>query len=62
MEAAMSKSIWYADGLRWIGSIFNDAAEHIERSASEVALLDPRALREADQYVNEVRTRAHIQF
>ena len=58
----MSRSIWYADGLRWIGSIFNDAAEHFERAATEVTPLDPRALREADQYVNEVRTRAHLQF
>jgi len=62
MEADMSRTIWYADGLRWIGSIFNDAAEHLERISTETALLDPRALREADQYVNDVRTRAHLQF
>ena len=58
----MSRTIWYADGLRWIGSVFNDAAEHLERISTETALLDPRALREADQYVNDVRTRAHLQF
>ena len=58
----MSRTIWYADGLRWIGSVFNDAAEHLERTASEETLVDPRALREADQYVNDVRTRAHINF
>ena len=62
MDAALSKSIWYAEGLRWIGSLFNDAAERLERGATEAALLDPRALREADQYRNDVRTRAHIQF
>ena len=58
----MSKTTWYADGLRWIGSVFNGAADHLERSASEATLVDPRALREADQYVNDVRTRAHINF
>lgn len=58
----MAKAIWYADGLRWIGSIFNDAAEHLERASTEAVLLDPRALREADQYVNDVRTRAHLNF
>ena len=58
----MSRTIWYADGLRWIGSLFNEAAEHIERVSSEMPLLDPRALREAAQYMNDVRTRAHINF
>ena len=58
----MSKSLWYADGLRWIGAILNDAAEHLERVSNEATLLDPRAQREADQYLNDVRTRAHVHF
>ena len=58
----MSKSLWYADGLRWIGSVFNDAAEHLEQLSVEATHLDPRALREADQYLNDVRTRAHVHF
>ena len=62
MQATMSKSLWYADGLRWIGSLFNDAAEHLEQVSTEATLLDPRALREADQYLNDVRTRAHVHF
>ena len=58
----MSRTIWYADGLRWIGSLFNDAAERLERDVAEATLPDPRALREAAQYMNDVRTRAHINF
>ena len=61
-EAATTKGIWYADGLRWIGSLFHGAAEHLERRALDAPLPDPRALREADQYVNDLRTRIHIHF
>ena len=50
------------DGLRWIGSLFHGAAEHLERRAFDAPLPDPRALREDDQYVNELRTRVHIHF
>ena len=58
----MSKSLWYAEGLRWVGTIFTDAAEHLEQLATEAAQLDPRALREADEYMNEVRSRVHTHF
>ena len=58
----MSKSLWYAEGLRWVGTIFTDAAEHLERLSDEAAQLDPRALREADKYMNDVRTRVHTHF
>ena len=58
----MSKSLWYAEGLRWVGTIFTDAAEHLERVATEADELDPRALREADQYMNDVRSRVHTHF
>ena len=58
----MSHALWYAEGLRWIGSIFNDAAEHLERLSSEVALSDPRVAREAESYMENVRSRVHIHF
>jgi hypothetical protein len=58
----MQNTNWYADGLRWIGSVFTDAADHLERLSTEATLLDPRALREADNYMNDVRTRVHIHF
>jgi hypothetical protein len=61
MDAAAHRA-WYADGLRWIGSVFNDAAEHLERASAETARLDPRVAREAEEYMENVRTRVHIHF
>ena len=58
----MSKTLWYADGLRWIGTIFNDAAEHLERGAAEATPPDPHVIREIDRYMNEMRTRVHVHF
>ena len=58
----MTKSLWYADGLRWIGSIFNDAAEQLERSAAETSAADPRVVREIEAHMNEMRTRVHVHF
>ena len=58
----MSKTLWYASGLRWIGSILNDAAEHLERTAADIAGPDPRVAREAEAYMENVRTRVHIHF
>ena len=56
----MSRNLWYADGLRWIGSIFNDAAERLERSATDEVPLDPATYRQIDGYMNEMRTRVHV--
>ena len=58
----MTRTVWYAHGLRWIGSILTDAAEHLERSSTEIARLDPRVAREAETYMENVRTRVHIHF
>ena len=58
----MGRTLWYADGLRWIGSVFNDAAEHLERVSSDAVQLDPRVLREAEAYMENVRTRVHVHF
>ena len=57
----MNTSLWYAEGLRWIGSLFNGAAEHFERAAALAAELDPRH-RPAEEYLSDVRTRVHIHF
>lgn len=56
----MHRALWYAEGFRWIGSLFNGAAEHFEQAAARMAQLDPRVRREADQYLDDVRTRAHL--
>ena len=58
----MSKATWYAEGLRWIGSILTDAADRLEDNAAAVALMDPRVYREAEDYVDNVRTRVHLHF
>ena len=44
----MSTTLWYADGLRWIGSLLNGAAENLERNAAESTPLDPRISREIE--------------
>jgi hypothetical protein len=57
----MNTSLWYAEGLRWIGSLFTGAAEHFERAASTAAELDPR-YRAPEEYMSDVRNRVHIHF
>ncbi|HUP29460.1 MAG TPA: hypothetical protein VM122_04745 [Usitatibacter sp.] len=37
----MSRSIWYAEGLRWIGSLLVNAANHLERRSLDSALATP---------------------
>ena len=41
MSAAYSRSLWYADGLRWIGSLLVGAAERLELRAAEHDANDP---------------------
>ena len=55
------RTLWYADGLRWIGSLFNDAAAALEHNAADHEPLDPGTYRAIDGYFNEVRTRVHVQ-
>jgi hypothetical protein len=59
--AIYARSIWYADGLRWIGTLLNDAAERLERNAAPWAPLEPHVYREIEDYLGEVRSRAHTQ-
>lgn len=58
----MAKVIWYADGLRWIGSIFNDAAARLESSVADQEPLHPHVHREIEQYVNDLHRRVHVHF
>jgi hypothetical protein len=62
MESTMTRSLWYAEGLRWIGSVFSDAADQLELRAAETSHPDPRVVREIEQHMNELRTRVHINF
>ena len=59
---AMQKSLWYANGLRWIGSLFDGAADHIERAAFTAASLDPHARANSEEYLSDLRHRVHIHF
>jgi hypothetical protein len=56
-----AQAIWYADGLRWIGSLFNDAADHLEHAAIASSDVQPR-YQPIDEYLSDVRTRVHIHF
>lgn len=50
---------WYADGLRWIGSLFYDAADYLARPAPETASLDPMPRHtSAEEILRDVRNRA----
>ena len=55
-----NRSLFYAEGFRWIGSMFNGVAERLERNAVVEAPLDPRTYRDIEEYVNNVRIRAHL--
>ena len=41
MEYALSRSTWYADGLRWIASLLSSLADRMERKPVELAPLEP---------------------
>jgi hypothetical protein len=62
MSAALPRALWYADGLKWIGSLILRAAERLEQRAIENAddpwpdLLPPH------ERVFEVRSRINIGY
>ena len=31
-----ARALWYAEGLRWIGSLFHSAADHLEQPSLEL--------------------------
>lgn len=53
-----SLSSWYADGLRWIGSLFIAAADRLERPSIAPAPLEPQPdYRPAEEFLSDVRLR-----
>ncbi len=64
LEAAMpQRSSWYAEGLRWIGSVFSDAADYLERPSLDAASLDPMPRHTSfDEIVGDMRNRANSGF
>jgi hypothetical protein len=49
---------WYADGLRWIGSLFHAAGDYLARPALESG---PRPLPMED-FLSDVRLRIHSRY
>ncbi|MGZ5037835.1 MAG: hypothetical protein ACXWG1_14985 [Usitatibacter sp.] len=50
---------WHAEGLRWIGSLFTAAAEHIERAAIAATPCEPLPPehRSDDEAIDAIRQR-----
>jgi hypothetical protein len=49
---------WHAEGLRWIGSLFNGVADYLDRSARpETAAPEQAPMRPAADHIDEVRSR-----
>jgi hypothetical protein len=57
--APVSRATWYAEGLRWIGTVCNDAADRLERSNAPQALaLEPTPpFKPVDEFLYDVRFR-----
>jgi hypothetical protein len=56
---------WHSEGLRWIGTLFLDAADYLERAGSDDAPpyepLPPQLAR-GDDYLEDVRSRIHSRY
>jgi hypothetical protein len=61
--ASYPRSLWYADGLRWIGTLLLSAAERLELRTLDDAAADPwPELLPPHERVFELRTRIHIGY
>lgn len=61
--ARPKKASRYAEGLRWIGSLFGSAADWLERPAPGHASLDPMPRHTSfDEIVGDLRNRIHSGF
>jgi hypothetical protein len=58
-----SRALWYADGLRWLGSLCHLAADHLVESSRPVDA-DPlrSAHRPVHEYLFDVRHRIHLRY
>jgi hypothetical protein len=55
-----SRASWYSDGLRWIGSLFHRAADHLDHPSLAPAPLEPRPkYLPAEEFLFDVRHRMH---
>ena len=57
-----SSTTWYADGLRWVASLFSGAADYLERPSLTASLAPmPRHI-SYDEVVSDVRNRINSGF
>ncbi len=54
----MNTTSWYADGLRWIASLFHAAANYLERPALEPG----RRPVPIEEFLSDVRLRIHSRY
>lgn len=58
-----SRSSWYAEGLRWIGSLFHGAADSLERAQRTPIGSEPRAeLLPYEEFISDVRHRVQNRY
>lgn len=58
MSATMSRSTFYAEGLRWIASLLTAAADRLDRPGSGAAPLEPAPrLSARDEALYDLRNR-----
>ena len=49
---------WYAEGLRWIGSVLTDAADYLDQPSANATPLEPGpGAGSVDEYLSDVRHR-----
>jgi hypothetical protein len=59
----MTIDSWYADGLRWLGTLLHDAADRFERVSLAAVPLEPRLdLTSPEEHVSELRHRIHSHY
>ena len=58
-----ARSTWYSEGLRWVGSLLNDAADYLERDTPLAEPLAPMPRHTSyDEIVGDLRNRVHAGF
>ena len=59
----LSTTTWYADGLRWVAGVFEDAADYLDRTTSAASAPSPMPRHTSyDEVVGEVRNRIQSGF
>ena len=57
-----SRASWYSEGLRWIGTLFEDAADFLERSPGREPLEPMPRHTSYEEVVSELRNRMQAGF